>query len=148
MAKIAKSYILMKAKPGKENSIWISLVIMSVLREKSEVVQIEEVHFVYGPYDLAVTLAGPIEEIEKTAFVIREKLGVYLNDTLTLLGTEPPFSAGKCKKLIKHYISDQIRELENMDEKENISFDVFRKIVEENKTTMRELCKKLLSSDA
>lgn len=139
-----KAYMLVKAKPGKEVCIWFALGIMSEIDFKDK---IEEVNFIYGPYDFAVTLlAGTTREIEKTAFNIREILGKSesLDDTLTLLGYDPPFSAGQLNKLIIEQIGNhEIRELQIKEEDEEISFNEIREIIKKNQASMRQLFSKL-----
>jgi hypothetical protein len=97
------AYVLVKVKPKYSEEFCITMVACKELCNRASksknLAQIDEVYSVLGPFDFLMTLSGENEDkINKTIFKIRETLGSYVNDTLTLTKFKIPMTKEELEK--------------------------------------------------
>jgi hypothetical protein len=97
------AYVLVKVKPKYSEEFCITMVACKELCNRASksknLAQIDEVYSVLGPFDFLMTLSGENEDkINKTIFKIRETLGSYANDTLTLTKFKIPMTKEELEK--------------------------------------------------
>ena len=97
------AYLLVKVKPKYSEEFCITMVACKELCNRASksknLAQIDEVYSVLGPFDFLMTLSGENEDkINKTIFKIRETLGSYVNDTLTLTKFKIPMTKEELEK--------------------------------------------------
>jgi hypothetical protein len=106
------AYLLVKVKPKYSEEFCITMVACKELCNKvsqsKNLAQIDEVYSVLGPYDFFMTLSGENDDkINKTIFKIRETLGSYINDTLTLTKFKIPLTKEELAKKFKEIIGEE-----------------------------------------
>jgi len=97
------AYVLVKVKPKYSEEFCITMVACKEICKRASksknLAQIDEVYSVLGPFDYLMTLSGENEDkINKTIFKIRETLGSYVNDTLTLTKFKIPMTKEELEK--------------------------------------------------
>ena len=96
-------YLLVKVKPKYSEEFCITMVackeLCNTVSKSKNLAQIDEVYSVLGPFDFLMTLSGENDDkINKTIFKIRETLGSYVNDTLTLTKFKIPMTKEELEK--------------------------------------------------
>src|SRR6266705_2148309 len=141
---MALAYLLIKVSPGRERDTWCALELVRVLRTDA----VAKLAFVYGPYDLVVTVTGgSVETVERSAFEIREGLGRagLISDTLTMREYDLPISGADVKRLFKDDVGVVPEELGKLEDGKQVGFEVFENIVTQNRELGRKLLDKLLT---
>jgi len=106
------AYLLVKVKPKYSEEFCITMVACKELCNKvsqsKNLAQIDEVYSVLGPYDFFMTLSGENDDkINKTIFRIRETLGSYINETLTLTKFKIPLTKEELAKNFNNIIGEE-----------------------------------------
>jgi hypothetical protein len=105
-------YLLVKVKPKYSEEFCITMVacreLCNKVSQSKNLAQIDEVYSVLGPYDFFMTLSGENDDkINKTIFRIRETLGSYINNTLTLTKFKIPLTKEELAKHFKNILGEE-----------------------------------------
>lgn len=106
------AYLLVKVKPKYSEEFCITMVacreLCNKVSQSKNLAQIDEVYSVLGPYDFFMTLSGENDDkINKTIFKIRETLGRYIYETLTLTKFKIPLTKEELAKKFKNIIGEE-----------------------------------------
>lgn len=106
------AYVLIKVKPKYTEEFYITMIACKELcnraPESKNLAQIDEVYLVLGPFDFFMTLSGEnADKINKTIFKIRETLGSYVNDTLTLTKFKIPMTKEELEKNFEKILGEK-----------------------------------------
>jgi len=135
------TYLLIKIHPGNAEHVHIMLALFKGLW----VADWANITFssIYGPYDILIKMEGDEKVLEQTAFYIREALGNYIVDTLTLPVLEYTFKAGKLKKQFEEAAAMIPANLIDLDDENEIKLDKLETIITSDTTISDKLLESL-----
>lgn len=131
------TYLLIKIQPGNAEDVHIMLTLFRGLWKTDR----PNITFssIYGPYDILIKMEGDEKVLEQNSFYIREALGNYITDTLTLPILEYTVKVGNLKKRFEEVTTTPPDFLKKLNDDDKIKLDELKNFVTNDKTIANSL---------